>query len=68
MTTGVRLQQLYILRAQVDMLIAMEESVVLPDSTPSCEHPEDKRVQSNNIGESAEFFCQACKQFVKGAA
>ena len=70
MNPGVRLQQLYILRAQVDMLIAMEEGLVLPDEpvSPECPHPEDKRVPSNNMGEEPQFWCQDCKQFVKGAA
>ena len=69
MNAAVRLQQLYILRAQVDMLIAMEEGIVLPDSGPSeCPHPEDKRVPSHNMGEDPQFWCQDCKTFVKGVA
>lgn len=56
--------QLYALRNQVDALILAEEGEV---STPSgCPHPEDKRLQSNNMGEEPQFWCQDCKTFIKG--
>jgi hypothetical protein len=62
-----RLHQLYILRSQVDLLIAMEEGAA-PDGPPACEHPEDKRRAVHNMGEPAAFLCLACGQTVPGVA
>lgn len=60
-----RLLQLYSLRAQVDAMIASEESEVL-GSVNGCQHPEDKRRDATNMGEEPSFFCLDCKQMVKG--
>ena len=69
MTPSVRLHQLYILRSQVDLLIAMEEGVVSPDgAAPECPHPEEKRRLAHNMGEEPAFLCLACGQTVKGVA
>ena len=68
-----RLWQLYSLRAQVEALIALEESggvVEQPQEIAPevCPHPEDKRKPSHNMGQEPEFFCFDCKSFVKGVA
>lgn len=63
------LHQLYILRSQVDLLISMMEGApVVPDGPPPCEHPEEKRKATHNMGQEPEFFCFACGQTVKGVA
>lgn len=67
MTSNVRLQQLYILRAQVDILIAMEEGIV-PEQPVECPHPEEKRVDATNMGQEPHFYCKACGQDVLGRA
>ena len=63
-----RLMLLVSLRAQVDALIAMEEAeagfVALPGE---CQHPEERRIVSHNMGEEPQFYCPECKQFVTGA-
>ena len=62
-----KLLQLYSLRAQVDALIAQEESeLVQVTEAAGCPHPEDRRIPSHNMGQEPEFFCSACSQFVKG--
>ena len=69
MTPSVRLHQLYILRSQVDILIAMEEGVVLPDGAqPECPHPEDKRRNTTVMGGQPEYLCLVCGAVVKGVA
>ena len=67
------LHQLYIIRSQVELLIAAAEAneVVPPlpqDGPPKCEHPEDKRKASHNIGQEPEFICFACGETVQGVA
>lgn len=62
-----RLLQLYSLRAQVDALIASEEEATFGANT-GCPHPSDKRIPASNMGEEPSFFCQDCKQMVKGTA
>ena len=62
-----KLLQLYSLRAQVDALIAGEEAETFGVQT-GCPHPEDKRLPASNMGEEPTFFCQDCKQMVKGTA
>lgn len=59
-----KLLQLYSLRAQVEALIAMEESEL--SVSAGCPHPEDKRKPVNNMGEEPAFLCLACGQTVKG--
>lgn len=61
-----RLMQLYALRAQVDALIASEESD-LPEAT-GCPHPEEKRRDTSVMGQERSFLCLACGQVVKGVA
>lgn len=68
--TNMRLHQLYILRSQVDLLIAMEEGLpqdALAESE-GCQHPEEKRIPKHNFGEAPKFYCQACKETIQGEA
>jgi hypothetical protein len=61
--------QLYALRANVEAMIATVEAEAKSSAVvPGCEHPEDKRRPSNNMGEAPEYFCLDCKAFVKGQA
>ena len=69
MTPSVRLHQLYILRSQVDLLIAMEEGLVLPEgAAPECQHPEEKRRVTTVMGGEPEYLCLVCGAVVKGVA
>lgn len=66
MIPNVKLHQLYILRSQVDLLIAMEEGV--PAEPGECPHPEEKRVDATNMGQEPHFYCKACGKDVPGRA
>lgn len=61
------LQQLYIIRGQIDLLIGMQEG--LPsEAAAECPHPEDKRRDLTNMTEEPHFLCLVCRQDVKGQA
>ena len=67
------LHQLYIIRSQVELAIAaaemsLEAQPAPKDGPPKCEHPEEKRKASHNIGQEPEFICFACGETVKGVA
>lgn len=64
--TGHELQQLYIIRAQIDLLIGTQEGV--PEASQECPHPEEQRRDKTNFGEDRHFLCLACGQDVKGQA
>lgn len=66
MNPSVRLQQLYIIRSQLDMLIAMEEGLVLPEGEFQCPHPEEKRRDTTVMGQPRTFMCLACGATVEG--
>lgn len=59
-----KLLQLYSLRAQVEALIALEQSEQAVEV--GCQHPEDKRRAINNMGEEPAFLCLDCGRTVKG--
>ena len=60
------LQQLYILRSQVDLLISLVEGP--PPEVVGCPHPEDKRQNATTMGGERQFMCLACGATVKGVA
>ena len=67
------LHQLYIIRSQVELAIAaaemsVEAAMVPQDGPPACEHPQEKRKASHNMGEEPAFICFACGETVKGVA
>lgn len=61
------LQQLYIIRGQIDLLIGMQEGLP-PEQPAECPHPEDKRRDLTNMTEEPHFLCLVCRQDVKGQA
>lgn len=66
------LQQLYIIRAQVELGIAQIEAGLLPDGAAAvpgaCPHPEDKRYDATTGGDSGhKWICGACLQTFEGA-
>lgn len=60
------LQQLYIIRGQIDLLIGMQEG--LPPPSDECPHPEDKRVDATNMGQEPHFYCRQCGRDIPGQA
>lgn len=70
MTSSYLLHQLYLLRSQLELAIAMAEGATetAPEGPPPCPHPEDKRRQANNMGEAPFFICMACGASVPGVA
>lgn len=64
-TDAVILQQLYILRGQVDLLITMAEGSQQADQV-GCPHPEDKRRDTTTMGGEAQYMCLVCGATVKG--
>lgn len=59
------LGQLMVMRAQLDMTIAMLEGPQ-PDG---CQHPEEKRLDiTTGGGGPPRFFCQVCEQELEGQA
>lgn len=60
------LQQLYIIRAQVDLGIAQLEAG--PASGAVCPHPEEKRYDATTAGDSgSKWICGDCLQTFEGA-
>lgn len=61
------LAQLYVIRAQLDLLISAKERAI--EAGPvDCPHPEDKRRDLTNMTEEPHFLCLVCRQDVKGQA
>ena len=64
-----KLLQLYSLRAQVDAIIALEESEMgAAVLAAGCPHPEEKRIPTTTFGSEPEFYCPVCREKVKGQA
>lgn len=64
--TVVVLGQLYVLRAQVDVLIRMLEGD--PEAPTGCPHPEEKRLDTTTAGGPRKFICGVCDEEVEGIA
>jgi hypothetical protein len=63
------LHQLYLIRSQLELAIAMAEGASdTQTGPPACLHPEEKRKDMSTMGGEREFFCFACEQTVKGVA
>lgn len=60
------LGQLYVLRAQLDVLVRMLEGE--PEAPTGCQHPEEKRLDTTVAGGPHKFICGVCDQEVEGIA
>ena len=60
MTPDPELQQLYIIRAQVDLLISNRELGLSNVGPVECQHPEEKRVNTTTMGGPHKFECLEC--------
>ncbi len=62
---------LLVMRAQLDIAIAMLEGDEEPAAGPSvatCEHPEDQRLDTSTAGNPATFLCGVCGAELEGIA
>lgn len=65
-TNDVILKQLFILRAQVDVLIGLVQG---PEpEIVGCPHPQEKRRDTTTMGGERQYLCLACGETVKGTA
>jgi hypothetical protein len=64
------LDQLYIVRAQVELAIGLLEArEASPPAAPvGCSHPADHRHDATNAGGPVQWICDLCDQIVPGAA
>lgn len=69
MSAAAVLQQLYIIRAQVELGIALLEAAAPAAGGPgACPHPAEKRYDATTAGESGDkWICGDCLQTFEGA-
>lgn len=61
---GLLLGQLQIIRAQVDLAIALLDEAA---GQAGCPHPEEARLDTSTGGRPPSFYCKACDQEIVGA-
>lgn len=57
------LGQLLVMRAQLDLAIALLEG---PAPDEGCPHPEEKRLDCSTPGGPPTFYCRVCEQEIAG--
>lgn len=66
-TDAILLQQLYLLRGQLELVIAMAEGAQIQPEPEGCQHPDEKRKDTTTMGGERQWMCLVCGQRFLGA-